>query len=520
MLKGILTVGSLTLISRITGFLRDIILAAILGAGPLADAFFVALRLPNHFRAIFAEGAFNSAFVPAYARIREQDGPISARLFADRIFTLLFAVEAALLLLALLFTPAVIRVLAPGFAEDQGQFELAVSLTRITFPYLLLVSLVTLYGGMLNSVQRFATPAAAPILLNLSMMATLSLAAFFPTAGHAAAWGVLIAGCLEVLLVGADQSRRDGLPRFRIFVLDDDTRRFFRALGPAVLGSAGLQIALFADTIIATFLPAGALSALYYADRLNQLPIGMIGIAAGVVVLPEMARRIAAGDVAGSRHAQNRAVELTLLLSIPFLVAFVLLPDRIMLGLFSRGAFTAADAAAAGATLAAYAVGLLPFVLIRSFTATFLARGDTATPVKALLISVVVNVALKLMLMGTYAQVGLALATAAGAWVNFALVVWFAARADLIGFDARLRRASVKFLVIALVLALALMAGERALDILFASMTRLRAEAELATLVGIGGLVYGLAVIALFGRKWLRGFRAGPPAPPESPAPT
>lgn len=521
MLGGILTVGGLTLLSRVTGFMRDIMLAAILGAGPIADAFFVALRLPNHFRAIFAEGAFNSAFVPAYARIRQQDGAGPARLFADRIFTLLIAVEAVLLVLALIFTPAVIRLLAPGFADDQGQFALAVSLTRITFPYLLLVSLVTLYGGMLNAVQRFASPAAAPILLNLSMLATLSLAVFFPSAGHAAAWGVFIAGILEVLLVGADQSRRDGLPRFRAFKLDEDTRRFFRALGPATLGSAGLQIALFADTIIATFLPAGALSALYYADRLNQLPIGVIGIAAGTVVLPEMARRIARGDEAGARHAQNRVVELTLLMSIPFLVAFLLVPDRIMLGLFSRGAFTAADAAAAGATLAAYAIGLLPFVLIRSYTAIFLARGDTATPVKALLIAVVVNVALKVLLMGPYAQVGLAVATAVGAWVNFAFVVFFAIRTGLVAFDSRLRAASIKFAVAALALALALLASEHWIDLVFGSMRRFRAETVLLTLALIGGLVYGAAIAALFGRAWLRAFRHPAPAPavvPEKPA--
>ena len=518
MLGRILTVGGFTLVSRVTGFLRDIMLAAILGAGPLADAFFVALRLPNHFRAIFAEGAFNSAFVPAYARIRQQDGVGLARLFADRIFTLLFAVEAVLLLLALAFTPAVIRLLAPGFADDQGQFALAVSLTRITFPYLLLVSLVTLYGGMLNAVQSFASPAAAPILLNLSMMATLALAAFFPSAGHAAAWGVLIAGFLEALLVGADQSRRDGLPRFRAFAIDKDTKRFFKALGPATLGSAGLQIALFADTIIATFLPAGALSALYYADRLNQLPIGVIGIAAGTVVLPEMARRIAGGDEAGARHAQNRAIELTLLMSIPFLVAFLLVPDRIMLGLFSRGAFTAADAAAAGATLAAYAIGLLPFVLIRSFTATFLARGDTATPVKASLVSVAVNVACKFALMGTHAQVGLALATAIGAWVNFALVVWFAMRAGLFAVDARLRLSTIKFLVAGLALALALAASERGIDVVFAGLRRLRAETDLATLACVGGLVYGGAIAALFGRRWLREFRSAHPPSPPGPA--
>jgi putative peptidoglycan lipid II flippase len=312
-------------------------------------------------------------------------------------------------------------------------------------------------------------------------------------------------------MVGADQARRDGLPRLRAFALDKDTIRFFKALGPATLGSAGLQIALFADTIIATLLPAGALSALYYADRLNQLPIGVIGIAAGTVVLPEMASRLAAGDEVGARHAQNRAIELSLLLAIPFLVAFLLVPDRIMLGLFSRGAFTSSDAAAAGATLAAYAVGLIPFVLIRSFTATFLARGDTATPVKALFVSVAVNVALKVLLMGTYAQVGLALATAVGAWVNVILVVWFAKRTGLIAIDARLRSALFKLFVAGVALALALLATERWLWFAYGGLTRWRAEAELATLAGLGALAYGAAVLALFGRHWLRGFRGAPP---------
>src|SRR5690348_6254501 len=266
MMERMLAVGGLTLVSRVTGFLRDIVLAAILGAGPLADAFFVALRLPNHFRAIFAEGAFNAAFVPAYARVRGQSGDTPAGIFADRIFTLLLASQIVVLAVALVFTPGVISLLAPGFSRDPGRFTLAIDLTRITFPYLLLITLVTLYGGILNALHRFAAAAAAPILLNLSMMATLALAAFFPTAGHAAAWGVFIAGCLQVLLVDADAAGQGVLPRLREIRLDEDVRRFFKALGPATLGSAGIQIALFADTIIASFLAAGALSALYYAD--------------------------------------------------------------------------------------------------------------------------------------------------------------------------------------------------------------------------------------------------------------
>jgi putative peptidoglycan lipid II flippase len=516
MLSRILTVGGLTLVSRATGFVRDILLAAILGAGPVADAFFVALRLPNHFRAIFAEGAFNAAFVPAYARIRSRGGAEPAGLFADRIFTLLFVAEAVLLAVALLFTPWVIDLLAPGFVKDSSRYALAVDLTRITFPYLLLVSLVTLYGGILNALQRFAAAAAAPILLNLSMMTTLALAAFFPTAGHAAAWGVLLAGVLEAMLVGADAGRHGVLPSFRRTVLDEDVRRFFRALGPATLGSGGVQIALFADTIIASFLAAGAISALYYADRLNQLPIGVIGIAAGTVLLPEMASRLARGDEIGARHSQNRAIELTLLMSVPCLVAFLIIPDLIMRALFSRGAFTHADAAAAGATLAAYTIGLVPFVLIRSVSSTFLARGDTATPVKALLISVVINVACKVALMRDYAQVGLALATSIGAWVNFALVLWYAARAKLVGFDDRLRRSTGKLGCAGVALAIGLYAGNRLLTPAVAALPVLRDETLLALLAAIGIVVYGGAIALMFGREWLdvirRRRRAAPPS--------
>jgi putative peptidoglycan lipid II flippase len=508
MIERILTVGGFTLLSRLTGFVRDIILAAVLGAGPAADAFFVALRLPNHFRAIFAEGAFNAAFVPSYARIREQGGPERAGLFADRIFTLLLASQIVLLAVALLFTPAVIDVLAPGFTNDPERYALAVDLTRITFPYLLLITLVTLYGGILNALQRFAAAAAAPILLNLSIIVALLLAAFFPTAGHAAAWGVLISGVLQAILVGGDAWRVGAMTALRWPELDADVRRFFRALGPATVGSAGVQLAMFADTIIASFLPAGALSALYYADRLDQLPIGVIGIAAGTVVLPEMSRRIAAGDDAGAAHAQNRAIEFTLLLSIPCLVAFVVIPDLLMRALFMRGAFTAADALAAGHTLAAYAVGLLPFVLIRSTVATFFARGDTATPVKAALIAVAVNIAIKVLLMGPLAQVGLALATSIGAWINLSLVLWFAHRAGHAGMDERLRRSVPKLVGAGLALGAVLWLADAPVTQWFAGWGGLRDLATLAVLAAIGGAVYGGIVLAMFGRSWLAAFQA------------
>src|ERR1700689_2162646 len=404
MIDRILTVGGLTLVSRLTGFIRDIMLAALLGAGPVADAFFVAFRLPNHFRAIFAEGAFNAAFIPAYARVRTQGGAESARLFGDRIFTLLLTTQVVLLALALVFTPQVIDLLAPGFSREPHQFELAVSLTRITFPYLLLITMVTLWGGILNALHRFAAASAASILLNVAMMATLAFAGYFPSAGHAAAWGVLISGVLQAALVGGDTFYAGVMTSFRALRWDDDVRRFFTALLPATVGSAGTQLALFADTIIASFLSAGAISALYYADRIDQLPIGVIGIAVGTVLVPEMTHRLAAGDHVGARSAQNRAIEFALLLAVPCIVAFLVAPEVIMRGLFMRGRFTAEDAHAAALTLMAYTIGLIPFVLIRSVVAPFLARGDTLTPMKAALLGTAVNIAFKVSVMFALAQ--------------------------------------------------------------------------------------------------------------------
>ena len=523
MIKKILTVGGYTLLSRLTGFMRDIMLAAILGAGPTADAFFVAFRLPNHFRAIFAEGAFNAAFIPAYARVRTQEGKPAADQFGARIFTLLFASQVVLLGLALLFTPQVIALLAPGFSREPHQFALAVSLTRITFPYLLLITLVTLWSGILNALHRFAAAAAAPILLNLTMMATLACAAFFPGAGYAAAWGVLISGVLQAALVGGDAFYAGVMTFFRRLRLDSDVRRFFKALIPATVGSAGTQLALFADTIIASFLSAGAISALYYADRIDQLPIGVIGIAVGTVLVPEMTHRLAAGDEAGARSAQNRAIEFALLLAIPCVVGFLVAPGLIMRALFMRGAFNAADANAAAMTLMAYTIGLIPFVLIRSVVAPFYARGDTATPVKAALVGTAINIVFKIMLMVPLAQVGLALATSIGAWINFILVLFFAHRARIIAADGELKASLVKLAAAGAALTLALLIADPLVTRLLSSWSRFRNESELALLALLGGLVYGGVVLVLFGRRWVslmkRSAESAEAAPISSAAP-
>jgi len=500
-IRRIATVGGLTLASRVTGFVRDVIMAAVLGAGPVADAFFVAFRLPNHFRAILAEGAFNAAFVPAYARTLEQSGLPAARLFSDRIAAALLVINLFLLGLALVFTPSVVSLLAPGLDQDPTRYDLAVTLTRVTFPALLLVSMQTMISGELNANGRFAAAAGAPILLNICMVLTPSVAYWFPNAGLAAAWGVLSAGVAQVLLVGVDAERSGFGLRFRVPRLDGPTRRFLKALGPAIIGAGGVQLALFADTLIASFLPTGALSALYYADRINQLPIGVVGIAVGTVLLPEMSRRLAAGDVRGAASAQARGIQLALLLTVPCAAAAIGVPELIMRALFARGAFTIADAAAAGATLAAYAIGLLPFVMLRSFTAPFYARGDTLTPVKATLLAASVNVALKVILMGPLAQVGLAFATSVGAWINLTLL-WFFARRQGFAVSGAGLRPVLKLLGAGVVLGISLYLGNLAIAHALAAMPHLREETTLALLILLGGAIYAVVVLLLLGRNW------------------
>ncbi|MGH6866585.1 MAG: murein biosynthesis integral membrane protein MurJ [Methyloceanibacter sp.] len=505
MIRRIATVGGLTLVSRLTGFLRDVVMAAILGAGPVADAFFIAFRLPNHFRAIFAEGAFAAAFVPAYARTLEQVDLPAAKLFADQIASALIVINLVLLGVALLFTPEVVALLAPGLADDPHRFDLAVALTRITFPYLALVSLETLFAGVLNANNRFASAAAAPVLLNLSVIATLLLAPYFQDAGHAAAWGVLAAGIAQVLLVGGDaESHGLGL-RLRLPRFDETTRKFLKALGPAIIGAGGVQLALFADTLIASFLPTGALAALYYADRINQLPIGVVGIAVGTVLLPEMTRRLAAGDEQGAASAQARGIQLALLLTVPCAAAALAIPDLIMRALFARGAFTVADAASAGATLAAYSVGLLPFVLLRSFTAPFYARGDTATPVKAALLAAAINVALKVVLMGPLAQVGLAFATSAGAWINLGLLAYLARGQGFAVSGTAIGRPVAKLILAGVVLGAALFAGAYGLERALAGLGHFHDETALTILVLAGAALYFALVLVLLGRRWFMG---------------
>lgn len=496
MYRSLFSVAAFTLLSRATGFARDLALAAVLGAGAVNDAFVVAFRLPNQFRAIFGEGAFNTAYVPSYSRVLAAEGAAEAKHFSSQIFTLLLVSQLVLLGLAFAFTPQLVGLMAPGFKAEPEKFALAVRLTRITFPYLLFITLVTLHSGTLNAHGRFAAAAFAPVLLNVAIIGFLEIAWAFPNAGEAASWGVVVSGAAQLMLVAGAARRRGLLERLARPRLSADVRQFFRALGPAIIGSAGVQIAIFADTIIASLLPTGIVSAIYYAERLYQLPIGVIGVAAGTVLLPEMSRRLSRGDPGGAFFAQNRTMALSIALAAPFCVAFVQIPELITRGAFMRGAFGAEAAAASAAVLAAYGLGLMPIVLIRSTVAGFQARGDTATPMFVSLGAIAVNVALKVALYRTWGAVGLALATAAGAWVNLAGLVALAARRGWLRPDSALAKVAAAAFAASGLMALAIGLGEAPILTWVQTLPRWRNEAQLIATGALGGAVYAAILIA------------------------
>ena len=490
MLKQILGVGGWTLISRVTGLLRDILVAAVLGSGLMYEAFAYAFRLPNHFRAIFGEGAFNAAFVPSYARAESEGGAIATKRLSDSVFTLLLGAQAIMLLLAWVYMPTFVNLIAPGLSERPAEFDLVVTLTRITFPYLLLITLVTQHTATLNALHRFGVGAAAPILLNVSLVLCVTLAFLFPSAAHAAAFGVTLSGVLQLIVLMLAARRVDALAMPSRPVFDERLKGFFRRLGPATIGTAGLQIAIFADTGLSSLLGQGAMASIYNAERLYQLPIGVIGIAAGTVLLSEVSRRVARGDLEGAIHAQNRAMGWTLMLAAPFVVAFLLIPDLIVAALLVHGRFRLDAAEAAGAVLAAYAIGLPAVVLIRSAVSSFQGRGDTKTPMLVALAAVGVNVPLKFLLTPHFGAAGLALATSAGAWINFLSLYLLAHRQGV----ARADRPFLKTLAVVFAASAALAAAIFVCDPWLVSLTQamphFQRETRLASLILIGAIVY------------------------------
>ncbi|MBV9859019.1 MAG: murein biosynthesis integral membrane protein MurJ [Alphaproteobacteria bacterium] len=440
LLRSAATVGSYTLLSRVCGFLRDILTAAILGTAPVADAFFVAQRLPNLFRSLFAEGAFSAAFVPLFAGTMAERGRAAAHVFAEEAFAALFVALIVFVVLGEIFMPALMAVIAPGFDRDPDKFALVVTLTRITFPYLLFISLVSLQAGILNSVDRFAAAAATPILLNLFLIAALLLMARFGWRdGDVLAWAVTLAGLAQFLwLMGSCARAGFGL-RLRWPRLTPAVRRALRIMGPGVLGAGVTQINVVVSTALASLLPEGSISYLWYAERLNQLPLGVVGIAVGTAILPSLSRQVRGGDADAARHTQNRALELALLLAVPAAVGLALLAGPILSALFQRGAFRAGDAAATAPALAAYAAGLPAFVLVKVLVPGFFARQDTATPVKIAGVAMLGNLLLSLSLMPFLAHVGLAAGLAAAGWINAALLYLALRRREHFRLDGRAR---------------------------------------------------------------------------------
>lgn len=497
--RAIATVGGFTMLSRVTGFVRDILIAGVLGAGTVADAFFVAFKFPNLFRRLFAEGAFAAAFVPLFARRLEGEGKEAAREFAERSLAVLLWALLGLVALLEVTMPWAMFVFAPGFTEIPGKMALAVELSRIAFPYLLFVSLVSLQGGVLNSLGRFAAPAAAPVLLNLTLITTLlGLAPLAETPGHALAWGVFAAGVIQFAFLYV-AIRRSGmrLKLWRRPRLSPEVRLLMRRIVPGALGAGMYQINLLVDTMIASLVANGAVSYLYYADRINQLPLGVVGTAVGTALLPMMSRQLRAGDAAAAMHSQNRSLEFSLLLTLPALAALVTVALPVVSVLFQRGAFGPEDARATAAALSAFALGLPAYVLVKVLAPGFFAREDTATPVKVAMVAMVANVILTLSLMGPLGHVGIALATALAAWINAGALAFILRRRGLLAFDARLKARVPRILLASLLLGLLLWGADAQMAQLWHGTIGVRGSA-LAALV-LGGIAAFAALALLTG---------------------
>jgi putative peptidoglycan lipid II flippase len=490
------TIGFYTLANRILGFIREILTAAVLGAGPMADAYFMAVRVPSLFRSLFDEGVFSTAFVPLFAGTVAEHGKEAARAHTEEAFVALLAVLLAIVLLGEIFMPAIVPAIAPGFAADPSKFALAVALTRITFPFLLFIVLVALLGSVLNAIDRFATAAATPILPNLFLIAALAvMTAFFIDDGRPLAAALTVGGLAQFIWLVLACRRAGLLRRLPRPQLTPAVRRLLSVVAPGVLGAGVTQLNLLVSTSIATLLPSGAVSYLYYADRINELPLGVIGIAIGTAILPQLSRQARLGDSAAAAATQVYGIELALLLSVPAAVGLALLAHPVFLVLFQHGAFGPTETAAAAAALAAYAVGLPGFVLVRVLVPTFFARGQMATPVKLALVAMAVNLVLTMLLMHSLAHVGVAVATVAAGWINALSLLALSAWRGHFRLDARTRRHLLRISAAALAMGVVLRMSRSMLAPVLTDPKILRFGA-LVGLIGLGMAVFfGLAAL-------------------------
>ncbi|MEP1205735.1 MAG: murein biosynthesis integral membrane protein MurJ [Rhizobiaceae bacterium] len=439
------TVGGASMASRVLGFGREALLAAALGTGPVADVFYTCFRFPNLFRRLFAEGAFNIAFIPLFAKELEAGGEEAARRFGQQVFSVLACWLIVFTVLALLTMPFLVTYLvAPGFSDTPEKFELSVSMTRIMFPYLLCMSLVAMFSGVLNSLRRYFLAAIVPVMLNVILIGVLIIGIVMDwpdrQIGFGLAWGVLISGIAQLAILAWGVWRVGFGFRLTLPQLTDPVKRLLVLMGPGLLTGGVLQINLLIGTIIATQ-QDGANALLNYADRLNQLPLGVIGIAVGVVLLPELSRALKAGDRNEAEQLQNRSLEFALALTLPAAVGLMVIPQDIIAVIYQRGAFDNVATQQTALALTAFASGLPAYVMLKVFQPAFFAREDMRTPFYFSVVMVGVNIVLSLSLFPMLGHVAIAVATSISAWVNLLLLaatLWN--RGDFKPDSATLRR--------------------------------------------------------------------------------
>jgi len=500
LLKSLAAVSSITMISRVLGFVRDTILARIFGAGVATDAFFIAFKLPNLLRRIFAEGAFSQAFVPILAEYKTQQGEEATRTFIAYVSGLLTLVLALVTAIGILAAPWVVWATAPGFVDNAEKYELTTALLRVTFPYILLISLSSLAGAILNTWNRFSVPAFTPTLLNVAMIAfAVLLTPYFNPPIMALAWGVL-AGGLAQLLYQLPALKRIGmlvLPRLNL--KDAGVWRVLKQMLPAILGVSVSQISLIINTIFASFLVAGSVSWMYYADRLMELPSGVLGVALGTILLPTLAKTYANKDREEYSRILDWGLRLCFLLVLPCTLALAILAEPLTVALFQYGKFSAFDAAMTQRALVAYSVGLLAIILVKVLAPGFYAQQNIRTPVKIAIFTLVCTQLFNLALVGPLAHAGLALAISLGACLNAGLLFWKLRTQQL--FEPQ---PGWTVFLLKLALAVALMSA-----VLLAGMHYMPAWEQgimLERFLRLGALIVA-GVVTYFGCLYLCGFR-------------
>lgn len=494
LLKAMATIASFTMLSRIAGMVRDMLTASVLGAGPLADAFFVALKLPNFFRRVAAEGAFSVSFIPLYSKTIEQEGEDEGAKFAGQVFSLMAIILSIFSILVMIAMPWIIHVIAPGFDEGTDRYSLAVILTQITFPYLLLMSLTALFGGMLNTHSKFAPFASAPIIFNMTLiLAMVIFAPYFPTAGHAMAVGVTVSGILQLMMMVYFVRRTKIKFMWQRPKISEKTKQLFRLMGPGVLSAGVFQVNLFVDMILASLLPAGAISFLYYADRLNQLPLSMVGIAVGTALLPMLSKSLAANNPEESKDLFNRSLEFCFFAALPAAVALLIIPYQMVGTLFEHGKFTANDTLQTSYVLMGYGIGLPAYIASKIFMTAFWAHQDTMTPVKVSILTALSNIALSLLLIGPLGVAGIALSTGLVGWLQVYLLHRKLKGRDALEFDDRLRNVFPKIALCSCIMGIVLAVLAYVLTSYFGQSLHIKICALMA-LLGGGALTYALAI--------------------------